>query len=189
MDTQFLSDADNAEGWTRWTFIIRNHVLRRISWHSTRRLVFFFSPQRGNFSSPSKMSQNGFSEFRSLTWMSFTDGFGCEEETCIVFHLIAIVDVIPVGITIACGFGHFIFLGTFFHWKLLEDFSIGKIWLLNDFLAVSGVSSDVFTIFVIFNGNLTLFQELSNAESSFERVFLKQAWGKEQFDLWNFSYL
>lgn len=153
-----MNGADNAEGWIRWTFIIRNHVLRRIFWHLPRRFVFFFPPAtREFFITLEKVSKwfLGFSVAyldvpRQLTRMwtgnlhrlPFHSRCGCYSRWnnhCLWFRAFSII------------------LKNFFHWKLFEDFSVEKIWLLNDFLAFSGAWSDVFTVFMIFIGNLTLF--------------------------------
>lgn len=66
---------------------------------------FSFSHRNEEKVSSPEMSQNGF--FSILTWMSLADRLGCEQETCVVFHLVAVVNVISIGVTVWLCFGHF----------------------------------------------------------------------------------
>lgn len=65
----------------------------------------------GDFSSSSFFSSMNVSKwnhkFEALTWMSFADRFWREQERCVVFHLVAVVGMVSIGVTIRCGFGHF----------------------------------------------------------------------------------
>lgn len=70
---------------------------------------------------------------RLLTWMALSDRLGCEQKGCVVFHFVAVVDVIAVGVAVHCGFGHFF---TTFFFELFEDFSSGKYKLLITFLSL-----------------------------------------------------
>lgn len=107
MDTQFLFDvkcADSEEGWITWTLAINNNLLRLFP-RNSRRQIFFFFPHEKEISSPRTVSK--WTPFRILTWMSFADRLWCKEETCVIFHFVAIVVSISIWITIGFCFGHF----------------------------------------------------------------------------------